>query len=677
MCSPRSSSWSAGQVEHVAQALAVGLQHDRELAVALGHLQQRLRLQPLLPQRRALARPRAGQQQRAGGVLAEAGAEQRGGRQLAHHQVLDGVGLDHHQVRAGRLVGVGEVDDDPVVRPDGVGLEAELVADARAQRQRPGGVHPAAERREHAQAPVADLVAEALDHHRAVAGQDPRGLLLLAQVGEEVLGGALVQVVLGRQLLGLLVHRIAGEGADRAAQLGGAAHAVAPPERHRAGRAGRRGDDHPVAGDLLDPPGRRAQQEGLAGAGLVDHLLVQLAHAAAVGQVHAVQPAVGDRAGVGHRQLEGALARADGVLHPVPHDARAQLGELLGGVAAVEHVEHLVQQLAAQLGERVGPAHQLVQLGRLPLVAAGGHGHHVLGQHVERVARHHGVLDLAVAHAAGDHRALEQVGAELGEDPALGHLAHAVAGAADALEAGGHRLGRLHLQHQVHRAHVDAQLQRGGGHQAGQVAGLEQVLDHQALLAGQRPVVGAGDLRRHSVLARELVQPHRQALGAAAVVHEDDRRAVLLHQLEQLGVDRRPDRAAGGRSARPRRWSSRSGRRRRTSCPWPPTSGSDDVGAAGLAHVLDRHPDLQVERLAPARVHDAAVAAHADQEPARPPPAGAGWPTARCAAARRRTGAPGARASATGGRRAWSGPPRGSRPRSPPRRRTASPARAR
>ena len=34
----------AGQVEHVAQALAVGLEHDRELAVALGHLEQRLRL---------------------------------------------------------------------------------------------------------------------------------------------------------------------------------------------------------------------------------------------------------------------------------------------------------------------------------------------------------------------------------------------------------------------------------------------------------------------------------------------------------------------------------------------------------------------------------------------------------------------------------------------------------
>ena len=79
----------AGQVEHVLQALAIGLEHDRELAVALRHLEQRLRLQPLLPQRRALAGVRARQEQRAGGVLAEAGAEQRGARQLGHDHVLD------------------------------------------------------------------------------------------------------------------------------------------------------------------------------------------------------------------------------------------------------------------------------------------------------------------------------------------------------------------------------------------------------------------------------------------------------------------------------------------------------------------------------------------------------------------------------------------------------------
>ena len=75
-----------------------------------------------------------------------------------------------------------------------------------------------------------------------------------------------------------------------------------------------------------------------------------------------------------------------------------------------------------------------------------------------------------------------------------------------------------------------------------------------------------------SILAGQLVQPHRQPLGAAAVVHEDDRRAVLLHELEQLGVDRRPDRARGSPSgvAEP---APRGRRRRRGALP-PPRVGT-------------------------------------------------------------------------------------------------------
>ncbi len=158
----------AGQVEHVAQALAVGLEDDRELRVAARHLEQRLRLQALLPERRAPPGVGARDQQRAGRVLAKARAEQGAGAELGDHQVFDLVGFHQHELGAGRLVGVGQVDDDPVVRPDRVGVQAEAVADAGRERQRPGGVHAATEGREHAEPPVADLVAKALDHDGAV-----------------------------------------------------------------------------------------------------------------------------------------------------------------------------------------------------------------------------------------------------------------------------------------------------------------------------------------------------------------------------------------------------------------------------------------------------------------------------------------------------------------------------
>ena len=77
--------------------------------------------------------------------------------------------------------------------------------------------------------------------------------------------------------------------------------------------AGRWLDQDAVLGDLRDPPAAGAQDDDVAvhpGAQLVHHLLVELAHPGAVGQEHAVQPAVGDGAGVGDGQPLGTGAPA-------------------------------------------------------------------------------------------------------------------------------------------------------------------------------------------------------------------------------------------------------------------------------------------------------------------------------------------------------------------------------
>ena len=103
-------------------------------------------------------------------------------------------------------------------------------------------------------------------------------------------------------------------------------------------------------------------------------------------------------------------------------------------------------------------------------------------------------------------------------------------------------------------------------------------------------MVGARDL-----LLGELVEAQGEALGAAAAVDEDDRRAVLADELEQLRVDRRPDRLAGHVAA----------------------LGDTEVGRRrllGLDHRLDRHVDLEVERLADPGVDDPRGAPRADQE---------------------------------------------------------------
>ena len=290
-----------------------------------------------------------------------------------------------------------------------------------------------------------------------------------------------------------------------------------------------------------------------------------------------------------------------GAGEPVPDDARPQLAELLRRVAAVQHVEHVLELAPLQVG--VGPRApdqgvELVDRHAL-LPGARRDGDHLLRQHVERVARHDRGLDEPLAHAPRHDGALQQVRAELGEDAPARDLPHAVAGAADALQASGHRLGRLHLHDEVHRAHVDAQLERRGRDQTGQRARLEQVLDDDALLARERPVVGAGDLARLfaarlRLLCRQVVEAQRDALGGAPVVHEDECGAVLPDQAQQLRVDGRPDAAPGGLAAGDR---------------------SQVYGDVRLDHGLDRDVDTQVERLAHAGVDDGALPRRPDQEP--------------------------------------------------------------
>ena len=103
--------------------------------------------------------------------------------------------------------------------------------------------------------------------------------------------------------------------------------------------------------DLLDAPGRRAEQERFADPRLEHHLFVELAHAPlprlGADEEHAVQAAIGDGPSARERDPCGALAGADRPGDAVPHDARPQLREFIGRITAREHVEDVVELGAA------------------------------------------------------------------------------------------------------------------------------------------------------------------------------------------------------------------------------------------------------------------------------------------------------------------------------------------
>ena len=79
-----------------------------------------------------------------------------------------------HQALAAQLVGHRQAPDDAVVAPDGLDVETQLLAQTRLDRQRPRRVDSCAKWRQQADAPVAQLVAEALHDDRPVARQGTR-----------------------------------------------------------------------------------------------------------------------------------------------------------------------------------------------------------------------------------------------------------------------------------------------------------------------------------------------------------------------------------------------------------------------------------------------------------------------------------------------------------------------
>ena len=493
-----------GHVEDVTQAFPDGLEHDRERRVLAGHLQQLRGTLPLLPQRRAAARVAARKQQRPAGALAEPGGEQRAGADLPGDQVAHVVRVEQGDARGRRLVRVGHPDDDPVVGVQCLDVHAAVpLAQPGRDGQRPRRVHPVAVRAVQHHPPVAKLVPEPLHHQGPVVGHVSGGRALLGEVPDQVPRRELVKsgpLQLGRCLLLPGRGQLTAGHPDGPAELGGPPRGIAVPEGQLARLPGRGRDQHPVRRDVLDPPRAGAEHEHVADPRLVHHLLVQFSHPARLaagigGEEHAEQPAVGNGAAAGDGEPLRTGPGPDGACYPVPDDARPEPGELLARVAASQHVQHRLEDRPGQPAERRGLADRQLELVHQPVVDR-RHRDDLLGQHVQRVVRDLQFLDGAGPHPFGHHSRLDQVALVLGEDDAAGDVADVVPGPADPLQAAGHRGRRLDLNDQVHRAHVDAELQARRGHHGGQPARLERLLDLRPLLPGHRAVMGPGNLRR-------------------------------------------------------------------------------------------------------------------------------------------------------------------------------------
>jgi hypothetical protein len=210
----------------------------------------------------------------------------------------------------------------------------------------------------------------------------------------------------------------------------------------------------------------------------------------------------------------------------------------VGGGATVPRGNPLAQHL--DQGVEIAPVQIAVGRGGpeereeivFPPAFTGALGHDLLREHIQRGNRRMGRVQLAFLDRPHQGGALHQLVARGREETAFGGPPEGMARAADPLEEAAHATRRLELADEVDRADVDPELERGGRDQRAQAAGLQALLQFQAALARQAPVVRADVL-----VAQPLRQVVRGALGKPARVHEDQRGAVLLDQHREAVVD--------------------------------------------------------------------------------------------------------------------------------------------
>src|SRR5436190_18887603 len=125
----------------------------------------------------------------------------------------------------------------------------------------------------------------------------------------------------------------------------------------------------------------------------------------------------------------------------------------------------------------------------------------LLRQDVERLAWLRGSIELAAANRMQQCRRADQLVLRERKDTSFGSAAERVTAAADALKEDGDRGRDAGLEHQIDVPHVDPELERSGGDQRLQLAGLQALLGVEATLARQAAVMA-----RHPVPAQRLRQ---------------------------------------------------------------------------------------------------------------------------------------------------------------------------
>ena len=509
----------AGEIQRLFERIAQRLLHQRVLrhlaralqvvetsrGVGKDALQQVLGVHALQLVRHARAAAVARHRERERGGPAPARLENRRVEDCLHQCFAHRIGMQvaEHLLQRERMRRA-ERQEDALLRRRRLQLEIEALAELLAQSEAPGAVDAAAERRVQHQLHAARFVEEALEHQRLRGRNGAECALALAEIGRDLLRRGSRQEVMpdkkidGRTELSLAPRHVRprqqgicarAQPRYRRGHFVAARRRLAEPERHRRRLAFSVRDAHYAVADAQDAPGSVAELEHVARQRFDGEVLVQRAEEVPFGlEQHAVVEHFRDRAAVEDGAHARALAGAQLALDRVVVDQRAA-SAVARGVAARKHLHHVLEIGWLEIFVRESPADEREQRVLFPLFLRGGLCDDLLREDVERRVGNGDAVQLAVSHAPQHRGALDQVVARQRKHPALGHAAHRVTRAPDALQERGDAVRRGNLADQVDVADVDAELERGGRHQHLELAVAQARLRLEARFLGEAPVV--------------------------------------------------------------------------------------------------------------------------------------------------------------------------------------------
>ena len=202
----------------------------------------------------------------------------------------------------------------------------------------------------------------------------------------------------------------------------------------------------------------RTQQEDVAGKAFDGEVFIQRANSFTFrfGN-HGILRGFGNGSAGSDRREFGTAPSAHAMVNLIAVQQRSTASTRSGN-AFGQHVDHGIEISSRQVPVRVSGAHQGEQF-VLSIIAAGRLSHDLLRQNIQRILRDFEVFQIAFQNGMDERGAFHQFVACRGKKDATRQCAHPVTGPPHALQADGDGAGGPELDHQIHRADIDAEFQ--------------------------------------------------------------------------------------------------------------------------------------------------------------------------------------------------------------------------